>query len=109
MEDQTCTVPHRNLFENLYLTIDIITHATQKATPLYIISYDMKNAFDSIEYTYALKVLHGYNFGENFITFIKNMYTNRKLCVMNNGNLTGPIIRTRAWDQGCAPPSLSTT
>ena len=99
-EDQVCTVPGRTIFDKVYLARDIIAHAEHRNCPLYLVSWDMKQAFDSVEYDYAFQLLRNYNFGDKFVGLMENLYTTRNLQIMNNGYFTRTIIRTRGWDQG---------
>ena len=46
---------------------------------------DFEKAFDSIEWSYIRKVLHKYNFGEDFIKWFNIVYKNSQSCVINNG------------------------
>ena len=100
IEDQTCAVMGRSIIENLYLIRDTIHYSNYKNIPTYIISYDFQNAFDSIEHIYITETLKKYNFGHRFINFVKNIYTNRKVNVMNNGNFTPTIPVERGLSQG---------
>ena len=103
--NQTCSVPGREITTNLYLVRDIIKFAQYKDLDTFLISYDFKQAFDSIDHTYMLKTLRRYNFGPNFVNFIQNIYKNRTSMVMNNGYLTKRITINRGILQGC-PISL---
>ena len=104
-EDQTCSVPDRSIFQNVYLIRDVIEHAKYKNQPTYIISYDFQNAFDSVDHGYVLETLRRYNFGPRYMNFIKTIYTGRKVQVMNNGELTLSIPLDRGFSQG-DPSSL---
>ena len=94
-EDQVCTVPGRNIFDHAYLVRDVIDHAVHHKTPLYVVSWDMKQAFDSVDYDYAFKVLQNFNIGNKFLGLIRSIYSDRRLQVMNNGYFTHSITRTR--------------
>ena len=103
--NQTCSVPNREITANLYLIRDIIKFAQYKDLDTFIIAYDFQQAFDSIDHTYMLQTLRQFNFGPNFVHFIKNIYTNRTSMVMNKGFLTKRIPINRGILQGC-PISL---
>lgn len=100
--DQTCGIPGRMIFDNHYLIRDIIDHAQVKKTPTWIISYDFKNAFDTVNHTYLIDTLRAFNFGNKFTNFIKMIYTQRKVYVMNNGHFSLPITMERGMTQGCS-------
>lgn len=100
--DQTCGIPGRMIFDNLYLIRDVIHHAQANHVPTWIVSYDIKNAFDTVNHTYLNNVLGKFNFGEKFINFIKLIYTERKVYVMNNGHFAMPVTMERGMTQGCS-------
>ena len=52
-----------------------------------------------------LNTLRHFNFGDKFVNFIQNIYTDRESMVMNNGFLTKRININRGILQGC-PISL---
>ena len=103
--NQTCAVPNREITSTLYLIRDIIKHAQYKDINTFIISYDFQQAFDSIDHNYMLDTLKRFNFGDIFVNFIRNIYTDRESMVMNNGFLTKRININRGILQGC-PISL---
>ena len=103
--NQTCAVPNREITSNLYLIRDIIKYAQYKDINTFVISYDFQQAFDSIEHNYMLDTLKRFNFGDKFVNFIRNIYTDRESMVMNNGFLTKRININRGILQGC-PISL---
>ena len=103
--NQTCAVPNREITSNLYLIRDIIKYAQYKDINTFIISYDFQQAFDSIDHNYMLDTLKRFNFGDIFVNFIRNIYTDRESMVMNNGFLTKRININRGILQGC-PISL---
>ena len=103
--NQTCAVPHREITSNLYLIRDIIKYAQYKDINTFVISYDFQQAFDSIDHNYMLDALKQFNFGDKFVNFIRNIYTDRESMVMNNAFLTKRININRGILQGC-PISL---
>ena len=48
-EEQNCSIPHRTIFNNLFLTRDAITLAKEKNTKFYILQIDQEKAFNKIE------------------------------------------------------------
>ena len=53
-----------------------------------VISLDIKKAFDSLSHSYLLSVYSFYNFGPRLIRWITTLCTNRKACVIIDGNFT---------------------
>ena len=103
--DQTCSVPGRNIFSNLYLIRDILCFSKFKRQQTYLLSLDFQKAFDTIDHNYLFKTLTQFGFGPLFIGFIRNIYSNIHSLVINNGNLSTPITVARGIRQGC-PLSL---
>ena len=100
LEDQTCSIPDRTIYQNIYVIRDIIAYSNYKRIPTYLITYDFQNAFDTIDHEYMIQTLNNYNFGTNFIKFITTIYSNRIVQVMNNGDFTLNIPVKRGLSQG---------
>ena len=66
-----------------------------------ILLLDIHKAFDSVSHEFLFKVLNHFNFGENFIRWVKTFYSSRKSYVMNNGFLTKQIDMEKGIFQGC--------
>ena len=62
---------------------------------------DIEKAFDSVNHDFLLQVLKHFNFGDQFISWIKTIYSCRKSYVINNGFLTDPIDIAKGIFQGC--------
>jgi hypothetical protein len=60
-----------------------------------LVSLDIKKAFDSISHNYMEEVLKFFNFGENFIKWIKVLCTNREACVIVLNNKLGRNIKLK--------------
>jgi hypothetical protein len=54
-----------------------------------LVSLDIKKAFDSISHNFMEHALKFFNFGEQFIKWIKVLCTNREACVIMTGNKLG--------------------
>ena len=105
-EDQTCTVPGRSIYDNLYLIREIIQHTHVKSRhPTYLLAMDIQKAFDSVDHNFLTQTLQTFGYGPTFIKFIQNSYTNITANVMNNGYMTLSIHLRRGLRQGC-PLSL---
>ena len=50
-----------------------------------MIFIDFEKAFDSIEWCFLYKGLEVFNFGPEFIKWVKTFYKNVSSCVINNG------------------------
>ena len=80
--------------------------ADQEELDAYIAQIDFEKAFDSIEWPFLLKTLKEFNFGENFIKWIKILYTDIQSCVGNNGYYSTYFKLTRSIRQGCPISAL---
>ena len=66
-----------------------------------IVLRDIEKAFDGVDHVFLLEVLKSFNFGENFIKWVKVFYNNRKSYVINNGYFTDVIDMQNGIFQGC--------
>ena len=72
----------------------------------FITLIDFEKAFDSIEWPFLFKCLKNFNFGDNFISWIRILYTNIKSCVGNNGYYSDKFDVLRSVRQGCPISAL---
>ena len=99
--DQTGSMRGRYIGTNLRTIADVIYYASTDRLDGIIMALDFRNAFNSVEHTFVYSVLKEFNFGENFIGWVKLLYTSNELTVINNG-FTSPWFRTgRGLQQGC--------
>lgn len=101
-EDQTCAVKGRSIFDNIHLLRNIIDYVNQKNLPCIFLNLDQEKAFDRVSYDFLFKCLHTYGFGENFIQWIKILYTNIQSSVIVNNFVSSPFELYRGVRQGCA-------
>ena len=94
--DQVGYIKERYIGENIRIIEDIMTYTDLKHLPGYIILIDFEKAFDSVEWSFLLKSLASFNFGLNFMKWIKIIYTNIESCVTNNGYLSKYFQLSRA-------------
>ena len=100
-EEQNCSIPNRTIFNNLYLTRDIITYTKEKNNHLYLLQIDQEKAFDKIDRTFPYKAMEKLGFSQTFVNFIKILYKNNISMITNNGFLSPPIDIARGLRQGC--------
>ena len=101
-EDQTCSVKGRSIFDNVHLLRNIIDYVNQKDLPCIFLSLDQEKAFDRVSYDFLFKCLHTFGFGDNFIRWIKILYTNIQSSVIVNNFISSPFAIQRGVRQGCA-------
>ena len=71
-----------------------------KNIPGILIFIDFKKAFDSLEWYYLFSCLEAFNFGPNFINWVKMFHTNIQCCVINNGMASDYFTLERSERQG---------
>ena len=62
-KDQTCGIPDRSIYENLFLLRDTIDYVQHKHLSAAIISLDQEKAFDRVNHGFLHRVLTRFNFG----------------------------------------------
>ena len=104
-KEQTCSIPNRTIFNNLFQIRDIIMLTKEKNNKLYILQVDQEEAFDKIDHDFLYKIINKMGFSNEFIQFVKILYRNNISYVINNEYLSSPIKLLRGLRQGC-PLSL---
>ena len=99
--DQSGFLKGRNISHNDRLIFDIIEYTQTNEVPGAILLLDIEKAFDSVDHNFIFQTLKQFNFGDNFIEWIKKLYSERKSYVLNNGYLTNRISMQRGIFQGC--------
>ena len=105
-EDQTCGVPGRSIFSNLYLIRDLIEYCTAKNLPLAIISLDQEKAFDRVNWNFLDRVLQRMNFGPEFRQWIRVIYSEISSACLHSGFVTSFFEISRGARQGDPLSSL---
>ena len=104
--DQVGYIKGRYIGENIRTLFDLINHAKFEQLEAYIAQIDFEKAFDSIEWPFLLKTMKLFNFGDDFIKWIKILYTDIQACVGNNGTYSPYFKLTRSIRQGCPISAL---
>ncbi len=99
--DQTGFLQTRFIGENIRLILDIIEYTETENIPALLISIDYEKCFDRLEWSAVQGALRYFNFGENFMKWIKLLYTNPESCTTNNGYISEWFKPTRGLRQGC--------
>ena len=72
--DQTAYIKDRNITDTLRKHIDIIDYTKANNIQGILIAVDFEKAFDSLEWNFIFKTLEVFNFGKEFISWIKKTY-----------------------------------
>ena len=104
-KEQNCSVPHRTIFNNLFLIRDIIRYTKEKNTHLYLLQIDQEKAFDKIDRNFLFKTMEKMGISPVFINFIKILYKQNTSTIINNGFFSPQVSLQRGLRQGC-PLSL---
>ena len=104
--DQVGYISGRYIGENIRTIADLMTCSAKLKIPGYIVLIDFEKAFDSVEWEFLFKTLESFNFGPQFINWIKLLYTNISSCVGNNGYYSNYFQLKRGIRQGCPISAL---
>lgn len=100
-EDQTCGIPGRCIYENLFKLRDITYNAHKNKQQVIMISLDQEKAFDRVDRNFLDKTLDKLNFGPSFKHWIKTLYYEANCTIINNGWMSDPVTLHRGLRQGC--------
>ena len=98
---QTGYVEGRFIGENIRLISDILNFTADQDIEGIALFIDFEKAFDSLEWEYLFKALDTFQFGCDFKTWVKTLYTNISTCIINNGFASEPFTLKRGVRQGC--------
>lgn len=83
--DQSGFVKGRYIGESVRIIQDIMDFTKNKNIPGLLLFLDFEKAFDSLEWDFLFEALKCMNFGLEFISYVKSLYTNISSCILNNG------------------------
>ena len=83
--DQTGSIRGRYIGTNLRTVDDVVRYCESDKLSGIVMALDFKNAFNSVEHYFIYDVLRKFNFGNNFVEWIKLLHNNAELTVINNG------------------------
>ena len=83
--NQTGYVKDRYIGETIRSIFDIMEFTDMENIPGLMIFIDFQKAFNSVEWDFILGCLEAFNFGPDFVQWIKTFYKNAQSCVINNG------------------------
>jgi hypothetical protein len=84
-ENQKGFVKGKYIGENTRTVYDIIHESKLRQIKCLLLLIDFEKAFDSVSWSFIFKALSFFNFGSDIIRWVKTLYTDSKLCVIQNG------------------------
>ena len=78
--DQIAYIKGRNIGESLRLIDDLLEYEDKENLDGIIFVADIEKAFDSIEHNFLLATLTKYEFGSNFVQWMKILFSNSESC-----------------------------
>ena len=91
----------RFIGENIRLISEILHFTAQQNLEGIALFIDFEKAFDSLEWDFLLKTLDTFQFGHDFKSWVKILYTNITSCTINNGYASNWFELHRGVRQGC--------
>ena len=101
-KDQSGYIPGRFIGINIRKLIDMLMYLEREETPAILLSIDFHKCFDSISHEALFKSLAYFGIGEYYISWVRMIYNNFELCVINNGRCSPQFKQLRGVHQGCA-------
>ena len=98
--NQTGYVKDRFIGETIRSIFDIMDFSVSENIPSLLLFSDFQKALDSVEWNFLFESLKMFNFGENFLRWVKTLYNNIQSCVMNNGTFSNFFTLERGVRQG---------
>ena len=99
--DQTYCIPNRTIYDNLNLIRDIIHFSNSSNSPLAVVNLDQKKAFDNVDHGYLFSTMRAMGFGNNFLTYLRLLYSGAESHIKVCGGLTAPFPFQKGIRQGC--------
>ena len=93
-------LPHKSTFEPLRLLDNILQDAKDNDKELYIYSQDMSKAYDRVNIYMLEASMHHLKLPHSFITFIRNLFTNRYNRIFTAHGITDKYHVLVGIDQG---------
>ena len=100
--NQTSGIKGRSIFDNLHLIRNVIDYIDQKDLAACFICVDQEKAFDRVSWSYMFDTLNAFGFSENFIKWIKLLYTDISSSVIVNNYISDAFPIKRGVRQGCS-------
>ena len=104
--EQTGFIKGRFIGDNIRLASDIITYCEADKIEGLMVACDYRQAFDSLEHEFIFAAMRAYNFGDDMIQWIKLLYSEAYLAIINNGFTSSWFKCTSGTFQGSPASGL---
>ena len=98
--NQTGYVKDRFIGETIRSILDVMEFTKKENLPGLLIFIDFQKAFDTLEWNFLSQCLSFFNFGPDFMRWIRTFYKHIQSCVINNGLSSDYFYLTRGVRQG---------
>lgn len=98
--NQSGCVKDRYIGDAIRVIQDLMQYTDNKNLPGMLLFLDFEKAYDSIEWPFLYKALQRFNFGPNYIKWVKILYKDISSCILNNGHSCPYFKITRGVRQG---------
>ena len=99
-------VDGRKIDHSIHMIRDLIDLVDKEDTQAAFIFLDQEKAFDRVDHGFLFKTMETFGIGEEFIKWVKVLYSNASTKIKVNGHLTGNIPINRGVRQGCPLSAL---
>ena len=98
--NQTGFIKDRYIGETVQSIFDIMQFTLKENIPGLMIFLNFQKAFDSVEWDFILECLESFNFGPEFVGWVKTFYKNIQSCIINNSAISDLFTLDRGIRQG---------
>ena len=98
--NQTGYVKDRFIGETIRSIYDVMDFIVKENIPGLMLFIDFQKAFDSVEWEFLFKCLEAFNFGSDFLHWVKVFYKSIQSCILNNGITSRFFTLERGVRQG---------
>ena len=104
--EQSGYVKNRFIGTNIRAILDIVEQIEKSNNTGILLLLDFEKAFDSVEWPFIISVLKKFNFGSQFIKWVKVLCSNPTCQIKNNGHFSNKVKIKRGIKQGCPISAL---
>ncbi|GKC12144.1 polypyrimidine tract-binding protein homolog 2 isoform X1 [Tanacetum coccineum] len=99
--NQSAFVPGRNITDNILLTQELMhNYHLDRGTPRCSFKVDIQKAYDTVDWEFLRRILHGFGFPARMIAWIMECVTTTSYSICVNGSLHGYFRGKRGLRQG---------